>query len=173
MQLFQRRRRVRAENRGRQRRGEELERFIRQTDHARSQERRGRQLRFGPREKRQQREHVLDLVGVEEPEALVDVERHTAARERLLEQAMALTRPKQHGDVARAGGAPDAAVAIAHGGAGRQQPRNLLADRLGLRFIGRRRHETQRVALPCLHRSEREHVVFAVPEGVRPLAPCR
>ena len=48
----------------------------------------------------QQRQHVLDLVGVEEPEPLVDVGPQPARLERVLELAVALAGPEQDGDVA-------------------------------------------------------------------------
>ena len=51
---------------------------IRHPDESRSQERRGAQIRRGIREKAHQRRHILDLVRVEEAEALVDVGRDAA-----------------------------------------------------------------------------------------------
>ena len=93
--------------------------------------------RFDPGSARyaSEREHVLDFVGVEEAQALVDVVRHAAPRQRRLEQAVALARAEQHGDVAGADRPPHAGVAIADGRAVDQQPRDLVGHGLGLRGI--------------------------------------
>ena len=90
-------------------------RRVRQPHDARPQERRGAQIRRGIGQIAQQRHRVLDFVGVEEAQPLVDVGRHAAPLERLLELAVAVARAEQDRDVGRPRGARDAGRPIAHG----------------------------------------------------------
>ena len=90
-------------------------RRVRQAHDPRAQQRRGAQVRQRIGEIAQQRDGVLDFVGVEEAESFVDVGRDAAALERRLELAMAVARAKQDSDVRRPRRARDAGRAIAHG----------------------------------------------------------
>ncbi len=101
---------------------------------SRSQPRRGAQIRKRVGQIPQQREHVLDLVGVEESEALVDVGRQTVALERLLELAVALAGAEEDGDVSRTDRPTHAGRAIANERALGNQSRDLGRRRLGTRF---------------------------------------
>ena len=109
------------------------QRSIRQPHEPRSQERRRAQIRFRRGEIAHQRRQILDLVGVEEAQSLVDVGRQPARFERLLELAMRIARAEQDRDVARPRLARDAGIAIAHD-AFREQPRDLVSHRCRARF---------------------------------------
>ena len=121
---------------------EQLQRRVRQTDEPRSQERRRAQVGRRVREIPQQREHVLDLVGVEEPEPFVDVGGDTPCVERGLERLVALARSEQDPDVTGPDGTPQPALLVAH--LARDEKR---VDRAGHALGARRRrgtrHETQ------------------------------
>ena len=78
------------------------------------------------RERPEQRGEVLDLVGLEEAEPLVDVGRDATRLERALELAMRVAGAEQDGDVAGLDVARHAGLAVAHGRPGRDQPHDLV-----------------------------------------------
>ena len=93
-----------------------------------------RRFDVGSRQISQQRHRVLNLVGVEKTQTLVDVGRHAAPLERRLEFAMALARPEQ--DARCPPAAPSRrtpVVSIAHRRAGRAAGRSRRPTRLGRR----------------------------------------
>ena len=87
-------------------RRQRLQRGIRQAHEARPQHGRRPQVGGGVGEVAQQRHEVLDLVGLEEPESLVDVGGDAPRLERRLERLVTLARPEQ--DARRRRGAPAA-----------------------------------------------------------------
>ena len=100
------------------------QRVVGERDEPRSGKGRGAQVRRRRRQEADQRDQVLDLVGVEEAEALVDVGRDAARLERPLELAVRVARAEQDRDVAGRRRGAAAGVAIADR-ARRQQPRDL------------------------------------------------
>ena len=91
------------------------DRFVREPDEARPEKRRCAQIRGGIGQVAQHGYGILDLVGLEEAEPLVDVGRHTAAFERSLELPVALAGTEQDGDVRRLCRANDAGPLVPNG----------------------------------------------------------
>ena len=109
---------------------------VRQPHEARSQERGGAQVRRRVGQVAQQREHVLDLVGVEEPEALVDVGRDAAPLRARASNSRWLSRERNRMAMSPgATGRAHAGLPVADRRAVAEQPRDL---------VGRRRRRTPR-----------------------------
>ena len=88
------------------------QRVVGDADESGPQERRRPQVGFRRREHPDEGHQILDLVGVVEAEALVDVGPDRARRQRALELAMALARTEEHRDVAGAHAPRRVAAAI-------------------------------------------------------------
>ena len=93
--------------------GQQGQGAVREADDPRPQQRRRPQLGRRIGQVAQQGPHVLDLLGVEEAESLVDARRDAAPDQRPLEFAVASPRPEQNGDVAGLGPPPQAAAPVA------------------------------------------------------------
>ncbi len=116
-----------------------------------------------------ERDHVLHLVGVEEAEALVDVERHARMLQLALVLAVTVARAEQDGDVARRHRARHAGLAIAHRLALAQQPRHFGGDRAGAAGGVGGDDQAHRPA-PRVQSLHREPVQLVVAEGVVAIA---
>ncbi len=106
------RRRRRAGNGGGDSGRETCEARVGESNETGSDERRGTQIGVRVREIANQRGHVLDFIGVEEAQSLVNVGRDATLLECLLEFPMARARSEEDGDVARSGGARHTRLAI-------------------------------------------------------------
>ena len=93
---------------------EERQGLVRHPDEPRSQERRGTKVRRRIREETNERRDVLDLVGVEEPEAFVDVGRDAQRLELVFELPMTRARSKENRDVARSHLSGDPRLLVAY-----------------------------------------------------------
>src|SRR5262245_3818602 len=82
----------------------------------------------------EQRQHIANLVGIEEAEALVDVGAHAMALERRLELAVVLAGAEQHRDVAGAHGPRHPGADVPYGRAAFEQPGDLASHALGTRL---------------------------------------
>ena len=106
----------------------------------------------------QQRQDVLDLVGVEEPEALVDVRRQTVPLERLLELAVALARAEEDRDVSGPDRPSHAGRSVTNERALANQPRDLGGRRLGAGFrrVAGQNRQRVRIVVSAFRRTSSE-----------------
>ncbi len=109
-----------ADDRGGEVRRERRHRGVGQPDQTRPQIGGGTQIRRRLREVTENRDGVLNLVGLEEAQTLVDVGLDDAPLERGLELSMAIARAEQDGNVRRPCGPADARRSIANGRAADQ-----------------------------------------------------
>ena len=107
--------RIRLDQRRRESGREERQGLVRHPDEPRSQERRGTKVRRRIRQETNERRDVLDLVGVEEPKAFVDVGRDAQRLELAFELAMTRARSKENRDVARSHLSGDPRLLVAYG----------------------------------------------------------
>jgi hypothetical protein len=150
-------------------RRELLQTHVRQPYETRAQEGSVPKIRGRIREVAEGREHVLDLVGVEEPQPFVDVRRDASGLEGRLECLMPFSRPEQDADVARPDPPGESRLAIAHRAA-RDQPIDL-GSHPGRALRGvPPRHEPQHRVGRASHVLYRKAIGRLVPERIRPVA---
>ncbi len=102
------------------------------------------------------------------PKPFVDVKGHAPEGERILEQAVALTRSEQNADVARPDGPPNTRLPIADRRAAREHTCDLLGCCFGLRLVRRRRDQRQRLTFGRLHGGHRKPIIVAIAKRVGP-----